>query len=153
MIFCVPYRAYFEHFEHKRIEPSELEHRFFRAPIEPSEIKADCFSSISSTSALRAEKFSSEPSRISSERCSYPTLIHACMVMIRADYWARFSFKDRWTSYVLMMGYVFVLYVCLLGGYYLVWTTYLGFYQPMPLNWLVVANVAVFGIYPAVPLR
>ena len=79
--------------------------------------------------------------------------IHACMVMIRADYWAGFSFKDRWTSYVLMMGYVFVLYVCLLGGYYLVWTTYLGFYQPMPLNWLVVANVAVFGIYPAVPLR
>ena len=79
--------------------------------------------------------------------------IHACMVMIRADYWARFSFKNRWNSYVLMMGYVFVLYVCLLGGYYLLWTTYLGFYQPMPLNWLVVANVAVFGIYPAVPLR
>ena len=79
--------------------------------------------------------------------------IHACMVMIRADYWARFSFKDRWTSYVLIIGYVFVLYVCLIGGYYLLWTSYLGFYQPMPLNWLVVANAAVFGIYPAVPLR
>ena len=63
MTFYVSNRAYFEHFERKRIEPSELEHRFFRASIEPSKIRAEFFSSISSTSALRAGKFSSEPSR------------------------------------------------------------------------------------------
>ena len=74
MIFCVPYRAHFEHFEHKKFEPSELERNFFRAHTEPSENRAKFFSSISSTSALRAGKFSSEPSGFSSERCSYPTL-------------------------------------------------------------------------------
>ena len=77
-------------FEHNKIKPSELEHRFFRAPIEPSEIRAKFFSSISSTSALRAGKFSSEPSRISSERCLYPTLVQfaffciiSCTVLIK----------------------------------------------------------------------
>ena len=73
--FCVPYRAHFEHFEHKKFEPSELERNFFRAHTEPSENRAKFFSSISSTSALRAGKFSSEPSGFSSERCSYPTLV------------------------------------------------------------------------------
>ena len=67
MIFCVQYRAHFEHFEHKKFEPSELERNFFRAHTEPSENRAKFFSSISSTSALQAGRFSSE-------RCSYPTL-------------------------------------------------------------------------------
>ena len=54
----------------------------YRAERNSSEIWAKLFSSISSTSVLRTGKFSSEPSRISSKRCSCPTLIGSILFSI-----------------------------------------------------------------------
>ena len=54
-----------------------------------------------------------------------------------AIYWANFTFEKKWISYVEMIAVGSVTFLVALTTYYLVWTEYLGYFQPLPVSLIV----------------
>ena len=49
-----------------------------------------------------------------------------------AIYWAKFTFEKKWISYLEIMGVGYFTFLVALIAYGLVWSQYLGYFQPMP---------------------
>ena len=52
-------------------------------------------------------------------------------------YWANFSFEKKWTSYLAIIGVGAVTFFIATIISDVVWTEYLGYFQPLPISLLV----------------
>ena len=68
-------------------------------------------------------------------------IVFTCQQLIRADYWSNFTFENKLTTYLLMIGLTFGLHIAINAVYYSIWTTYLGLFQPMPLGHFLVGSI------------
>ena len=68
--------------------------------------------------------------------CRFMAAIPILIVLnlIRGEYYSNFRFEQKWSTYVLYVGIGSVVYVVSIITYYVIWTHYYGYYQPMPLN-------------------
>ena len=57
-------------------------------------------------------------------------------------YWANFSFEKKWTSYLAIIGVGSVTFFISTIIYDVVWTEYLGYFQPLPISLLVTGYTA-----------
>ena len=68
--------------------------------------------------------------------CRFMAAIPILIVLnlIRGEYYSNFRFEQKWSTYVLFVGIGSVVYVVSIITYYVIWTHYYGYNQPMPLN-------------------
>ena len=62
-------------------------------------------------------------------------------VLSIAIYWANFTFEKKWISYVEMIAVGLGAFLVALTAYYVVWTEYLGYFQPLPLSVIVTGSL------------
>ena len=62
-------------------------------------------------------------------------------VLSIAIYWANFTFEKKWISYVEMIAVGLGTFLVALTAYYVVWTEYLGYFQPLPLSVIVTGSL------------
>ena len=74
---------------------------------------------------------------------SYPL---AAQTLFRAEFWSDFSFKSRWFTHALIIGFTHVILSFAFSATYFVWTFYLGYHPPMPLNQYAVGSIVVISI-------
>ena len=76
-----------------------------------------------------------------------------CQILHQAEVWTHFTFEKRWQTYLLVTGLTYAAMTCTLIGYYFIWTEYLGFQQPMPMNQHIVGVICVNVMVIAVWFR
>ena len=54
--------------------------------------------------------------------------------LVRAEYWSKLTLTNRTMSYLLLEALGLASYGCVIMGYYLFWTYYLGYSLPLPMN-------------------
>ena len=80
-------------------------------------------------------------------------IVFTCQQLIRADYWSNFTFENKLTTYVLMIGLTFGLHIGINVVYYSIWTIYLGLFQPMPLGHFLTGSIIAVVVNGAFWLR
>ena len=86
-------------------------------------------------------------------RLLFGTPILACQTVMLAEYWSNFSFEKKGSTYLAMIGLLYVVQFCWIIGYYFLWTMYLGYVPPMPMNQHFVGIISVIAIKIAMLFR
>ena len=64
-------------------------------------------------------------------------------ILIHAEYWSNFKFEKKWQTYVFSIGLAYLTYFGVMTGYHFIWTYYLGYYHPLPMNQVFIGGAMV----------
>ena len=73
--------------------------------------------------------------------------------LVRAEYWSRFTFERKWVSYLLLFCLATTIYVAIIIGYYILWTVYFEYFQPMPMSQHLCGSIMIVFITIAILFR
>ena len=75
-------------------------------------------------------------------------LVQHCLRSITiGQYWAKFTYKGGWKSFLYLYGIGVLIYGIFAIGYHTLWTNVLNYNPPMPFHWYISGTVAVVTVY------